>query len=175
MSKLDTIFGAHRPLRIRILTLSDRASEGEYEDRGGPRIDEWLTRHFGGADFPVKTTVDIIPDDEEKLLAFLNDAREGEIDVVFTTGGTGVGPRDITPDVVTQFADRLIPGIMEHIRLKFGANNPHALISRSVAAVAGRTLIYALPGSPKAVDEYMEEILRTLDHLIEVVQGADAH
>ena len=95
--------------------------------------------------------------------------------MIFTTGGTGVGPRDITPDVVTELCDKFIPGIMDHIRLKFGADKPNALLSRSVAGVAGSTLIYTLPGSVRAVQEYMQEILKTLEHLILTLHGLDDH
>jgi molybdopterin biosynthesis enzyme MoaB len=95
--------------------------------------------------------------------------------LVITTVGTGVGPREITPEVVTSLADKLIPGTMEHIRLTPGAQKPNALLSRSVAAVMGQTLVYTLPGSVKAVDEYMGEIVKTLDHLVFTLHGLDTH
>jgi molybdopterin adenylyltransferase len=91
--------------------------------------------------------------------------------VIFTTGGTGIGPRDITPEVVTEFSDKLVPGIMDHIRMKYGQTIPNALLSRSVAAVKDKTLIYTLPGSVKAVTEYMDEILKTIDHLFKMLNG----
>ena len=97
------------------------------------------------------------------------------MDAVFTTGGTGIGPRDITPDVIETMADRLIPGIMEHIRIQFGAEKPNALLSRSIAAVMGQTLVYALPGSVRAVSEYMGEILKTFEHALLMIHGIDAH
>ena len=82
---------------------------------------------------------------------------------------------DVTPEVIEPFFDKRIPGIMEHIRLKYGAEKPGALLSRSVAGVAGTTLIFALPGSVKAVNEYMAEILRVLEHLLFAVRGIDRH
>ena len=97
------------------------------------------------------------------------------MDVLFTTGGTGIGPRDITPDVVIPLLDREIPGIMEFIRVKHGERLPSALLSRSVAGTIGEMLIYTLPGSVKAVREYTEEILRTLPHSLHMIKGIDAH
>jgi molybdenum cofactor synthesis domain-containing protein len=117
----------------------------------------------------------VLPDDADRLLAALSEARDMGCDAVFTTGGTGVGPRDVTPDVVASFCDKIIPGIMDAIRIKYGARNPKALLSRSIAGVAGRTLVFALPGSVRAVDEYMTEILAVLEHLVLTVHGVDAH
>jgi len=155
-------------LKIRIITLSDSASKGIYEDKSGPKIKELLEAHLGdGHDI----TVEVIPDEKDRLLDLLKKYHAENTDAVFTTGGTGVGPRDITPDVVTVFADKLIPGIMDHIRVKYGEKIPNALLSRSVAAVKGNTLIYTLPGSVKAVSEYMEDILKTMDHLFKMLKG----
>ncbi len=164
-----------RVLKVRILTLSDRASRGEYEDQSGPRLRRRLEDGFGGKPWPLEIRTAVLPDDEEPLRAALKAAREDCVDLLFTTGGTGIGPRDITPDVVGAMADKLIPGIMEHIRLKYGADKPRALISRSLAAVMGQTLVYALPGSVRAVDEYMTEIVKTLEHSLCMVHGLDAH
>ena len=99
----------------------------------------------------------------------------GGAHALFTTGGTGLGSRDIAPDVVSEAADRFIPGIMELIRVKYGAEKPVALLSRSVAATKGTMIMYTLPGSPKAVDEYMTEILKTFSHLLCVIHGIEAH
>lgn len=171
----DVIVHLPKTLRFRIITLSDRASRGEYEDRSGPRIKTILEEFLGGARWHTEIEMVILPDDAEKLRAELQADRDGGVDVIFTTGGTGVGPRDITPEVITAFADKIIPGIMEHIRLKFGREKPGALLSRSVAAVLGQSLVYALPGSEKAVREYMGEILKTMEHLIFTLHGLDRH
>ena len=117
----------------------------------------------------------LVPDDAAQLREQLIAAKEAGIDVVFTTGGTGVGPRDITPETVAGVCDKLIPGIMEYIRVKHGAKEPRALLSRSIAGVAGRTLMYTLPGSVRAVGEYMEEILKTVEHAILSLHGLDLH
>ena len=171
----DTIAHAARPLRFLILTLSDRASRGVYEDRSGPKIRECLEGFLGDKRWHAEFESRIIPDEAAVLRTELESARASGVDVVFTTGGTGIGPRDITPDVVMAMADKLIPGIMEHIRIKFGVEKPNALLSRSVAAVLGQTLVYTLPGSVKAVAEYMGEILKTLEHLIFTLHGLDTH
>ncbi|MFP4622231.1 MAG: molybdopterin-binding protein, partial [Bacteroidales bacterium] len=116
-----------------------------------------------------------IPDEQHELINLLQDARSQEYDVVMSTGGTGLGSRDITPGTIGVLLDREIPGIMEMIRMQFGKNNPNALLSRSIAGVMGRTLVYALPGSTKAVDEYLEIILPALKHSIFMVHDLDVH
>jgi molybdopterin adenylyltransferase len=165
----DRVEHIKKPLRIKIITLSDRAFRKVYEDKSGPKIRERLLAYYSGKYADI--TVEVIPDDKDKLLKELKKAVSEYADAIFTTGGTGVGPRDITPEVVTEFADKLLPGIMDHIRLKYGAVNPNALLSRSVAAVKEKTLIYSLPGSVRAVEEYMNEILLTIDHLFKMLYG----
>ena len=164
-----------RPLRMQVITLSDRASRGEYEDRSGPRVETLLTEHFAGTRWHLEADRIVLPDDAEALTRALVQARDGGVDVVITTGGTGVGPRDVTPDVVTGLADKLIPGVMEAIRLKFGEKKPRALLSRGIAAVMGGTFVYTLPGSVRAVNEYMGEILKTMEHLIYMLHELDVH
>jgi len=105
----------------------------------------------------------------------LTACREAGVNVVFTTGGTGVGPRDITPETAARVCDKLIPGIMESIRVRFGAEKPNALLSRGIAGIAGETQIYTLPGRVRAVEEYMGEILKTLEHILFMIQGLDVH
>lgn len=170
----DAIAYTAKVLRFLVITLSDRASRGEYDDRSGPAVKVALETFFRDRR-PTKIDLVLIADDSERLRCELQAAREDGVDVVFTTGGTGVGPRDITPDVVAFVADKTIPGIMEHIRVKYGREKPNALLSRSVAAVFGDTLIYTLPGSVKAVREYMGEILKTMEHLMFMVRGLDTH
>jgi len=171
----DEIVYEPRPLRVYIVTLSDRASRGAYTDRSGPRIRECLDAFFKDKRWHTEIESTLLPDDPVRLQETLESVRAAGVDIVITTGGTGVGPKDITPDVVTRMADRLIPGIMEHIRLKYGAEKPNALLSRSVAAVVGETLVFTLPGSVRAVDEYMTEILKTLEHLLFMLHELDTH
>lgn len=161
--------------KIQVITLSDRAFKGEYEDRSGPRIIEIVEAYFEKSNNPVEIEHTIIPDDPESLRTLLERAEDNFVDVVFTTGGTGVGPRDYTPEVVQELLDKEIPGIMEAIRLKYGVEKPNALLSRGVAGLMGQTFVYTLPGSVKAVNEYMEEILKTFKHLVYMLHGLDAH
>ena len=100
---------------------------------------------------------------------------DSDFDMIFTTGGTGIGPRDITPEVLLTLFDKEIPGIMDAIRLKYGANRLQALISRSVAGLKGETLIFSLPGSVRAVNEYLDEITQHLNHLIMMIHHIDMH
>ncbi|MBI5209018.1 MAG: molybdenum cofactor synthesis protein [Elusimicrobia bacterium] len=167
----DRIEHRPRPLRIGIITLSDRASRGEYEDLSGPRVEELLAGFFAGKRWHPEFGRSIIPDDKAALSAALRKSVRGAADLLFTTGGTGIGPRDITPEVVEGFADKLLPGVMDYIRVKHGERLPSALLSRSVAAVKGGTLIYCLPGSVKAVSDYVPEIARTLEHSIAMLHG----
>ena len=171
----DEVTYSPRVYKVMVITLSDRASRGEYSDRSGPRIEQLLSTFFETEGW--KNTVErkLIPDDAEALDSLLKDARENQVDIVITTGGTGIGPRDITPDVVKPFIEKEIPGIMELIRFKYGSLKPNALISRAVAGVMRNTLVYTLPGSVKAVEEYMSEIIPTLRHSIYMLHSLDAH
>ncbi len=164
-----------RVFKIMVITLSDRASQGMYEDKSGPRIRELLEADFKEKYWQYKFRYEIIADDESCLKNLLRDALFHQFDMVFTTGGTGIGPRDITPEGVRSVITKEIPGIMEMIRLKYGQEKPNALLSRSVAGVAGSALVYALPGSVRAVNEYMQEIIPTLKHSIYILHGLDEH
>ena len=161
--------------RAMVITLSDRASSGEYEDISGPRITELLETHFKITNSQSLIVNRLIPDDSHKLEELLNKAKEELVDIVITTGGTGIGPRDFTPDVVKSLLDKEIPGIMEMIRMKYGAEKPAALTSRSVAGVRGKSLVFTLPGSVSAVNEYMAEICKSLMHLVYMLHGLDTH
>jgi molybdopterin adenylyltransferase len=171
----DRIEYAKRIFKVHVITLSDRASRGEYEDRSGPRIIELTYEYFWKNDYAVEIEHTIIPDDPEALRIILGRAEDDRVDVVITTGGTGIGPRDFTPDVVKDLLDKEIPGVMEAIRMKYGDEKPNTLLSRGVAGVMSDTLVYTLPGSVKAVNEYLEEIFKTLRHLIYMLHGLDIH
>lgn len=164
-----------RVLRFQVVTLSDRASKGQYEDRSGPRVVQILNDHFDKRPRNIKIETTIIPDDAASLSVVMEKAAYEELDVIITTGGTGIGPRDITVETIKPMLDKEIPGIMEMIRVKYGANKPNALLSRGVAGLMSESLVYTLPGSVKAVNEYMEEILKTLEHLIYMRHGLDVH
>ena len=158
-----------------VVTLSDRAHAGVYPDKSGKKIEEAL-RKFMNQHFPSPEVYrQVLPDEQHQLVNALNKARSDGYDVVFTTGGTGIGSRDIAPETIRVLMDKEIPGIMEMVRMKYGQDNPNALLSRSIAATMGRTLVYALPGSSKAVDEYLDVILPTLKHSVWMVHDLDAH
>jgi molybdopterin adenylyltransferase len=161
--------------RIKIITLSDRASQGFYEDKSGPKV-ALLTREFFEKDSRQHTIENvIIPDDGDKLTREIEKGLQSEADIIFTTGGTGIGPRDITTEVVRSMLDKEIPGIMELIRVKYGMDKPNALLSRGVAGVVNKSLIYSIPGSPKAVQEYTHEIFKTVHHSMLMLHGIDTH
>jgi len=169
----DAILYQPRIFSVKVITLSDRASAGEYEDRSGPRVKQLMEDFFNGLGWRSEIEGVVIPDDAKQLTQQLT-ALDGT-DILITTGGTGIGPRDITVDVVKPMLDKEIPGIMDLIRLKYGAEKPNALVSRSVAGVTGKTLVYTLPGSVRAVEEYMAEITKTIRHSIYMLNGLDLH
>jgi molybdopterin adenylyltransferase len=171
----DVVRHTPKVLHCLLITLSDRAFNGVYEDRSGPRAKQLLEAFLECMPWPIAIESVLLPDDADQLRTHLTAARERGADLVITLGGTGVGPRDITPQTVEPLCDMLIPGIMEAIRIKFGTAKPHALLSRAVAGVMRRTLIFALPGSVRAVEEYLQEIFTTLEHLLYVVHGIDDH
>ncbi len=158
-------------IRFHIITLSDRASRGEYTDRSGPHIQHLSKKFFAEKGRPFETEITLIPDYAEKLKTIISEQVKKGVDVIFTTGGTGIGPKDITPETVQPMLEKELPGIMEMIRVKFGANKPNALLSRGVAGTIDKTLVFTLPGSVKAVTEYLEVILPTIQHAILMVYG----
>ena len=160
---------------VHVITLSDRASQGKYEDLSGPIVIDSIHTFFSKNGYPEATQYHLIPDEREQLTRILNQARDEHADLIITTGGTGIGARDITPDVIRPLLDKEIPGIMDMIRLKTGAVKPNALISRSLAGIMGQTVVFALPGSVKAVNEYMTEISPLLLHLFYMLHGLDIH
>jgi molybdopterin adenylyltransferase len=161
-------------IEVLVITLSDRASRGDYEDLSGPRISEQVQEYFAPLNIKCTITEVLIPDDAEEIRDIIN-VSGTNFNIIFTTGGTGIGPRDITVETIKPMLTKEIPGIMEFIRVKYGAEKPSALLSRGVAGLIGTTLIYTLPGSVKAVNEYMEEILKTLLHTLQMLWGIDSH
>jgi len=162
-------------ISFSIITLSDRASRGEYKDLSGPRIEEQVLTFFKDKGFTIEIEKHLIPDDPDLLEKLVSEARDSRVNVIFTTGGTGIGPRDFTPDVVRKMLDKEIPGIMEMIRVKYGMVKPNALVSRSVAGTINSSLVYTLPGSIRAVSEYCSEILPTIIHSLKMILGVDDH
>ena len=164
-----------KQLKFLIITLSDRAFAGEYEDRSGPRAKEILQEYFAAGKWHCSFNNVLLADDPDKLEKELKKAVKEEFDVILTLGSTGIGPRDIAPETIAGVCDKIIPGIMENIRIKYEKDKPSALLSRSIAAMSGKTQVYALPGSVKAVEEYLNEILKTLEHAIYMIHALDIH
>ncbi|MDZ7634525.1 MAG: molybdopterin-binding protein [Bacteroidales bacterium] len=159
--------------KVNVITLSDRAHSGTYRDLSGPAVVKYVRYVMAAAGWEYEIITTVLPDDAVALKAALT--AEPVNDLIITTGGTGIGPRDITPDVVKPMLTKEIPGVMEQIRVKYGTKNPRALLSRAVAGTIGNTLIYTLPGSVKAVHEYMAEIVKTLEHTFYMLYGIDVH
>lgn len=149
-----------------VLTVSDRCSKGICEDKSGPLIVEFLTPYGKTKEYIT------VPDEQkeiEKALIYLCD--DVKADIVFTTGGTGFAPRDVTPEATKAVWDREAPGIAEGIRQKSMEITPKAMLSRAVSGIRKNTLIINLPGSPKAVRESLEFVLPVLPHAVEVLNG----
>ncbi|MFH1829179.1 MAG: MogA/MoaB family molybdenum cofactor biosynthesis protein [Pseudomonadota bacterium] len=160
-------------LNVAIITVSDRAASGTYDDLSGPAAKETLARKFDEGD--VKFDLKIVPDEplrlHESIKKFVND----KYDLVITTGGTGIGPRDITPEVTKKLIDKEIPGIGEAMRSYSMSITKNAMLSRGCAGVAKETLIVNLPGSPKAVSEILDYLSDTIKHAYYMIRDIDVH
>ena len=153
-----------------VITVSDKGSRGEREDRSGQEIVSMLKGI--GVNIAHST---IIPDEKDKIREILIDCTDRmKLDLIITTGGTGVSPRDLTPDATLEVIDKEVPGMAEAMRRVSAAITPHAMISRAVVGIRGRSLIVNLPGSPKAVRENLTVILPALKHAVEKIRGDDA-
>lgn len=159
--------------RIAIVTVSDRCARGEREDLSGPAAREALEKALAAHDLTFE--LKLVPDDAGQLAeALAGFAREG-CDLIFTTGGTGIGPRDITPEVTREVVERELPGIGEGMRSFSMGITKNAMLSRATAGLSGNSLIINLPGSPKAVREILNFLGDTLEHAHQMIQGLDPH
>lgn len=149
---------------VAVLTLSDKGSRGEREDLSGRLIADMI-RDIGSVGH-----YEVLPDDIELIKKRLLEYA-GKVDLILTTGGTGLSPRDVTPEATLDVIDRQVPGIAEAMRLEGLKKTKRAMLSRAIAGVRGRTLIVNLPGSPKAVKENLEVIIDVLPHAIEKIKG----
>ena len=157
------------PLRAAVITLSDKGSRGEREDKSGPLIVKMLA----AAGYKVEETL-LLPDEAAALKAQLIRLADGrQVNLILTTGGTGFAPRDITPEATYAVADRNAPGIAEAMRYHSLSITPRGMLSRGVSVLRGKTLIVNLPGSPKAVQENLEYILPSLEHGVRIAAGLD--
>lgn len=154
-------------VRVGVLTISDKGSAGEREDLSGPAMREMLE----AAGATVVRTV-VIPDERDAITLTLEAwADAGDLDVLLTTGGTGLAARDVTPEATLSVLEKEAPGIAEALRLESLKMTPMAMLSRGVAGTRGRTLIVNLPGSPKAVKECLAVLLPVLEHAVETLRG----
>ncbi len=159
--------GNPKSTKVAILTISDSCSQGRREDASGPAIREVLL----AAGYEIGEAR-LVPDDRDPVVRELTRfADAGGYELVFTTGGTGLGPRDVTPEATLAVCDRLVPGLSELMRAEGLKKTPNAVLSRGMAGMRGRTLIVNLPGSPRAVRECLEAILGVLPHAIEMMRG----
>ena len=154
-------------IRTAIITLSDKGSKGEREDESGRTIREMVSAI--GADV---RHYEVLPDERLLIAAVLARlADSGAIDLIITTGGTGVAPRDVTPEATRDVIERELPGMAEAMRAESLKKTAHAMISRSTAGIRKQTLIVNLPGSPRAVRENLAVILPALSHAVEKIKG----
>jgi len=155
-------------MRVAVLTISDTVAKGEREDLSGPAV----VAACRGLDWEIVSTLRVSDDPaniREQLRAL---ADSGRVDVILTTGGTGIGPRDNTPEATQAVADRTVPGIGEEMRRKGMEKTPTAVLSRGVAATRYKSLIVNLPGSPQGATESLDAIAHLLPHAVSVLHGA---
>ena len=152
-------------LRVGIITVSDRSSQGEREDASGPALEQRILDQGWEV-----TQMNIIPDDQKKIqLLFTEWADGGSLDLILSTGGTGFSPRDVTPEATLAVIDRNAPGLTEAMRAASLKITPYAMLSRAIAGIRKRTLIVNLPGSPKAAIENLDVILPVIPHAVQLL------
>ncbi len=154
-------------IKVGILTISDKGWQGERQDKSGEVIRDCFASPEGSV---VKYAV--VPDEKDAIAAKLAGwADEGDVDVILTTGGTGLAERDVTPEATLAVVDKVVPGLVEAMRAQTFTITPMAILSRAVAGVRGKCLIINLPGSPKAVKECLEVVRPVIPHAVEIIQG----
>jgi molybdenum cofactor synthesis domain-containing protein len=157
-------------VKVAVLTVSDSVSRGTREDVSGPALRSLLAKEGWTA------IADIVPDEQDQIASKLRSwAESGEVDAIFTTGGTGVALRDVTPEATRSVIDREIPGIGEWMRSQGMQKTPLAILSRGIAGTLGKCVIVNLPGSPKGAQQSMESILHVLPHIIDLLRGNTEH
>jgi molybdopterin adenylyltransferase len=162
------IKAGEKMINFGVLTISDKGSLGQRVDGSGPAIKDRIALLGGRV-----VRYEIVPDEIDRIQGkFVEWADSGEVDVILSTGGTGLGPRDVTPEATIPILDKLVPGIAEAMRLVTFAKTPASILSRAVAGVRKKCLIVNLPGSPKAVRECLEPVIPAIVHAVEMISGA---
>ncbi len=162
--------GKDRPLRIGIVTVSDRASRGVYEDKGGPAIRAELESIVAS---PWEPVVRVIPDDLEGIVTTLIELADREhCDLIVTTGGTGPAPRDVTPEATEQVCQKMMPGFGELMRSVSLTVVPTAILSRQTAGIRGSSLIVNLPGKPSAIHDCLMAVFPAIPYCLDLIGGA---
>lgn len=156
--------------RAVVITVSDRSFSAARDDASGPAVVELLAKE--GFDVPDPV---VVPDEQDEIAAHIRDAVSEGADLVLTTGGTGLGPRDVTPEATALVIEREAPGLVELMRAEGLRHTPLAALSRAKAGIAAHTLIVNLPGSPKGATESLGSLLPVLSHALSVLAGDDAH
>ncbi len=156
--------------KAQVVTISDGAFHGHREDASGAALVKLLSRDGFEVDGP-----QVVPDDVERIREAVMTAVERGVDLVVATGGTGLGPRDVTPQAISTLIDYEVPGIGEAMRRAGAGTTPMALLSRSMAGVRKRTLIISVPGSPKGATESLEAVMPVVGHAIQLLHGDTAH
>ena len=159
----------HETARIGIVTVSDRASSGEYEDRGGPAIVEYLGQVLRS---PWTPMAHVVPDDVQAIADSLRQLADEGCSLVITTGGTGPAPRDVIPEATEQVCSKLMPGFGELMRKVSLEKVPTAILSRQTAGIIGQTLIVNLPGQPKAIAECLDAVFPAIPYCLDLIGGA---
>jgi molybdenum cofactor synthesis domain-containing protein len=159
-------------LRAAVLTVSTKGARGERQDESGERLAELLRERLQADVFARR----VVSDDPESIQAMVREWQRGDPHLIVLTGGTGLTSRDVTPQALAPLLSYQVPGMAEAMRAEGLKTTPHAMLSRSLAGVMGRTLILALPGSPKGASESLEAVLPALPHAIQMLrdQGGDA-
>ena len=158
-----------RAARIAIVTVSDRAATGIYEDKGGPGAEDWLR---GTITSPMEIARHIIPDGRDGVAATLRDLADGGADLILVTGGTGPAPRDLTPEAVADVMDKELPGFGEEMRRASLAEVPTAILSRQTAAIRGATLIITIPGKPSAIATCLNAVFAAVPYCLDLMGAA---
>ncbi len=172
LHQLENRYSAYnRHMLFAVLTISDRCSQGLMADTAGPAVAALLAREWPQAE--IRTA--LLNDDEDAIAAALESLAGQNAELVLTVGGTGLGPRDRTPEATRRVIDREAPGLAEAMRAKGAERNPYAWLSRGVAGMRASMLIVNLPGSRRGAEESLEAVLPLLRHGLEVVAGAQNH